>query len=169
MDLVLDLDLDLVLVPFFFAKVGRTLACLDNREAGFSNVPSYHVKHKQQLRLKTPVHLFILSDTKGKEDFKKPNSVKSLEHHWLLSHFLVVGARRGKTDRDQRRTSLRNLFTLPIATSSLSKKANLDLPHSRQTLQNVVLILSLNSLKARQGSLSHGLLIGSLTSQIFPS
>ena len=70
---------------------------------------------------------------------------KSLEHHWLLSHFLVVGARRSKTDRDQRRTSLRNLFTLPIATSSLSKKANLDLPHSRQTLQNAVLILSLNS------------------------
>ena len=56
---------DLDLVPFF-AKVGRTLACLDNREAGFSNVPSYHVKHKQQLRLKTPVHLFILSDTKEK-------------------------------------------------------------------------------------------------------
>ena len=47
---------DLDLVPFF-EKVGRTLACLDNREAGFSNVPSYHVKHKQQLRLKTPLHL----------------------------------------------------------------------------------------------------------------
>ena len=50
----------------FFVKVGRTLACLDNREAGFSNVPSYHVKHKQQLRLKTPVHLSIWSDTKEK-------------------------------------------------------------------------------------------------------